>query len=144
MMNFGSFSPTQANLGTTVPTGPTEPGRIPVSTGTVLSGQAPSTKPPGMGSSNWSRYQKFVTRDPSTLSKDQTAWMDKMQSKFPELLSGPATPLPPGPGGTPLPGGGVPNDPTAYMPDVGLLTRPYDNPFERRDLWQLFPNAGGQ
>lgn len=128
--------------------GATEPGRIPVSTGGVnlngpgLAGTI-TTKPQGVSGSDWKKYQSLtdkINNRSRPISDKNQQWYDNFVAKY----GTPATPPGGGGGGgggTPLPGGVV-NDPTTFA-NVGLLTRPYDNPFERRDLWQLFPNAGG-
>jgi len=121
--------------------GATEPGRIPVSTGTAATPGSITTKPQGVSNSDWQKYKslsdKIANRDRPISDKNQK-WYDNFVSKY-----GSTSPPPAGGGG----GGGGTSTPPPAMPqtyaDIGLLTRPYDNPFERRNLWNLFPNAGG-
>lgn len=122
----------------------TAPGRIPVSTGTVNLNTPGSitTKPSGVSGQDWKKYlslsDKIANRARPISAKNQ-AWYDNFTSQY----GTPVTPTPPPPpGGGTAPPGGVVNDPTTFA-NIGLLTRPYDNPFERRDLWQLFPQQTG-
>lgn len=123
---------------------PTAPGRIPVSTGTAATPGSITTKPAGVSNSDWQKYKslsdKIENRDRPISSKNQK-WYDNFVAKY-----GTSTPAPGGGGGgggggsTPLPGGST-GGPQDYAAGLGLLTRPYDNPFERRNLWNQFPGG---
>lgn len=124
--------------------GATEPGRIPVSTGTAATPGSITSKPAGVSNADWKKYQslsdKIANRSRSISDKNQK-WYDNFVAKY-----GTSTPAPGGGGGggggggTPLPGGST-GGPQDYAAGLGLLTRPYDNPFERRNLWNQFPGG---
>jgi hypothetical protein len=122
-----------------VPTG--EPGRIPVSTGSV---NAPLlSKPSGVSGSDWKKYQsltdKVANRTRPISSKNQQ-WLAAFNATHGATIGGGGG----GGGGGAIPGGVAP-PPGVVNPDLGLLTRPYENPFEQRNLWNLFPpKPGGQ
>lgn len=120
-----------------------EPGRIPVSTGTATG--SITTKPPGVSGADWKRYQSLSAKlaNSKTISSKNQSWYDAFVK-----ANGTAGPPAGGGGGTPGGGGVIPGGvappPGVVNPQLGLLTRPYDNPFERRNLWNLFPQGQGQ
>lgn len=118
---------------------PTLPGRIPVSTGMPSLAGSITAKPAGVSSADWQKYQNLSGKltDPNngTISSKNQKWYDAFVAKYgvaPMPVPNPGT----GGGGT----NGLPTSPPGVLPDVGLLTRPYSNPFEQRNLWNLFPD----
>lgn len=139
-------SPTRTSAPTTGGTSfvdPTLPGRIPVSTGTAATPGSITSKPAGVSNADWKKYQslsgKIDNRERPISAKNQK-WYDNFVAKY-----GTTTTPPPAGGGGGGGGGGSTSPPTGspqdYAAGLGLLMRPYDNPFERRNLWNQFPGG---